>query len=57
MKILFCCKVSVEAMLPMKIENRYAEHMQNFSVRFMMPSFTYGKLNQPVSIDGNYQVS
>ena len=32
----------------MKISNRYAEHMQNFSVSLVVPSHAYGKLTEPM---------
>ena len=48
MNFLFCWKVVVEAMSTMKISNRYAEHMKNFSIILMVPSNAYGKFNQPV---------
>ena len=46
--ILFCWKVAVEAMSPMKMFNSYAEHMKNFSIKLMVPSSDYYKLTQPL---------
>ena len=47
-KYMIFLKVAVEVMWLMKMPNRYAEHMHNFSVRLMVPSHSYGNLTRPV---------
>ena len=48
MKFYFVESFSVEAMSPMKMTNRYAENMQKFFFRLMVPSHDNGKLTQPM---------
>ena len=50
MKFLFCLKVAIEDLSWMKMLNRYAEHMQNFSVSLVVTSSAYGKLTQPLRV-------
>ena len=47
-EILFYFKVTVEAMYPMNVFNRYEYHMQNLSVRLVDPYSSYVKLTQSI---------
>ena len=40
----------------MKMSNSYAEHRQNFSVGFMVPSNAYAKFTQPVRVSERREV-